>query len=86
MTENKKNKEETNVEETSERFYNTKAMVLAVASAGFTGFLLGNKRGMKFGYIQGLKDGIVQGLGEGQLEGYVNAISDVASVMRSTEE
>lgn len=80
-----KKEEKNGKEETVERYYNTKTMVIAVGTVGVGAYLLGKKRGMRDGYVLGLKDGIVQGLAEGGLEGYVKAISDVASVMRNQE-
>lgn len=72
-------------EETTERYYNSKTMVVALGTVGVGAYILGTKRGIKKGYMEGLKDGIVQGLANGSLEGYVKGIADVASVMRSTE-
>lgn len=69
----------------TERFYNSKTMALAVGTVGITAYLLGNNRGMKKGYIMGLTDGLKEGIETGKLEGYVNSLADVATVIRNSQ-
>ena len=65
------------VEEIVTMYYNTSTLVITAVLSGAGMYLVGHSDGVKKGFIRGLEDG--------KIRGYVQAISDVATMFRIAE-